>query len=108
MKENNSIGFNISKRITYYRKLHGMSVNKLATSAGISQSYLRNLELNISGNPSVDTLQYICDALGITIRDFFDDDLFNTSSTDDLIKDIMRLNTEQKKILSQFIRTFTF
>lgn len=34
----------IGNRITYFRKLKGISVNKLANLAGISQSYLRNIE----------------------------------------------------------------
>lgn len=37
--------------------------------AGISQSYLRDVELG-NKNPTVEVLSYLCDALGISLLDF--------------------------------------
>ena len=36
---------NVGKRITFKKKKKNYSVNKLATLSGISQSYLRDIEL---------------------------------------------------------------
>ena len=36
---------NIAERITYFRNLRGFSVNYLANKAGVSQSYLREIEM---------------------------------------------------------------
>lgn len=52
----------IASRITFFREQKGITVNKLANIAGISQSFLREIELG-NKKPTVETLSYICDAL---------------------------------------------
>ena len=59
----------IGTRISYFRNAKQYSVNRLATLAGISQSYLRDVELG-KKNPTVEVLSYICDALDLSLRDF--------------------------------------
>ena len=63
---------NIGKRITFFRTAKNYSVNKLATLSGISQSYLRDIELG-NKNPTIEILSYICEALNISLREFFDE-----------------------------------
>ena len=92
----------IAKRITYFRTLKSYSVNKLANLAGISQSYLRDVELG-KKNPTVETLSYICDALEISLKDFFDDETQETIIDDPLIKKICHLNKKQRTTLSAFL-----
>ena len=48
----------IGTRISYFRNAKQYSVNRLATLAGISQSYLRDVELG-KKNPTVEVLSYI-------------------------------------------------
>ena len=48
----------VGKHIKHYRTLKGYSVNKLANLSGISQSYLRDIELG-NKNPTVEILSYI-------------------------------------------------
>lgn len=48
-----------------------MTTNKLANLSGVSQSFLRDIELG-NKNPTIETLYYICSALDISLRDFFD------------------------------------
>ena len=50
--------FDVSKRITYLRTQKNYSVNKLANAAGISQSFLRDVELG-NKNITVEYLSYI-------------------------------------------------
>ena len=54
-----------------------ITVNKLATISGITQSSLNNIINKGSNNPTISTVAKICDGLEITIREFFDDDIFN-------------------------------
>ena len=61
----------IGKRISFFREAKGYSVNKLATLSGISQSYLRDVELG-KKNPTVEILSYLCGALDISLQEFFD------------------------------------
>ena len=61
------------ERIRTLREDAGFSQNKLAEMAGISQTHLRRVELGQAGI-SVDHLEMICDALKITLKEFFDVD----------------------------------
>ena len=61
----------IGKRIMELREAAGWTTNRLANLCGLSQSFLRSVELGEKGI-SVENLQLICDTLHISLRDFFD------------------------------------
>ena len=94
---------NIGEKITYYRKKKNYSVNKLANLAGISQSYLRDIELG-NKNPTIEFLSYICEALNISLKDFFDDDTPSLLH-DPLICHIYQLSPKQKDALLTLLNT---
>ena len=79
----------IGRKITFFRTTKGYSVNKLATLSGISQSYLRDVELG-NKNPTVEIVSILCDTLGISLKEFFDDQIESTLSSDPLIIKIYR------------------
>ena len=95
----------LHKRITYLREQKGITVNKLANLAGISQSFLREIEL-VNKRPTIETLSYICDALEISLKDFFDDDLFKQFPENELLNEIYKLTPEQRKLFLQLLRSF--
>ena len=86
---------NIGEKIKFFRTQKNVTINKLATQAGISQSFLRDIELG-NKKPSVETLSYICDALKISLKDFFDDESISSISNDPLIQRIYQLSEEQR------------
>lgn len=92
----------IGKRISFFREAKGYSVNKLATLSGISQSYLRDVELG-KKNPTVEILSYLCDALDISLQEFFDAESKKAFSEDPLIKQIYHLTPSQRKFLAAFL-----
>ena len=94
----------INERITYFRCLKGYSVNKLANLSGISQSYLREVELG-NKNPTVEILSLLCDTLDISLKDFFDDQISGNFFNDPLIAKIYRLSPDQRKALLCFLET---
>lgn len=94
----------VGARITSLRTAKHFTVNKLATLAGISQSYLRDVELG-NKNPTVEVLSYICDALGISLSEFFDDEATIKLISDPLINTIYQLNKEQREALLTFLNT---
>ena len=59
----------IGARIKELREARGLSTNKLSNMAGLSQSYVRKLEKGES-KPTVESLELLCHALGITFEDF--------------------------------------
>lgn len=86
--------FDVGKRIKELRKAKGLSTNKLSNDAGLSQSYVRNLEEGKYDNPTVESLQLICDALGITFEDFVNYKDFSLSQLK-AMKVIRTLSDEQ-------------
>ncbi|MCI9532180.1 MAG: helix-turn-helix transcriptional regulator [Lachnospiraceae bacterium] len=93
---------NVAKRITQLRSAKGYSVNKLATLSGISQSYLRDVELE-NKNPTVEIVSILCDTLGITLADFFDDQTEGRLSSDPLFAKIYQLSPKQRTKLLDFL-----
>ncbi len=89
----------IGERIAFFRTGRGYSVNKLANLSGVSQSYLREIELG-SKNPTVELVSVLCDTLGISLKEFFDD-----QPNDPLISKIYQLTPEQRKTLGDFLDT---
>ena len=94
----------IATRIKFYREQKGYTVNKLANMAGISQSYLRAVELG-QKNPTVETLSELCWALGLSLRDFFDDDTLSRLLEDALFEQVYKLTPQQRKALTAFLKT---
>lgn len=54
-----------------------ITVNKLSTMCGITQSTLNNIISGRNNSTTVSTVKKICDGLEITIQDFFEADVFN-------------------------------
>jgi len=60
----------IGEKIRYYRKKLGFSQEELALRAGIHPAYLGKLERN-EKNPTVETIDKIIDAVGVSYAVFF-------------------------------------
>lgn len=91
---------NIAERIIELRQLNGISTNKLANKAGISQSYLRDIELG-NKNPTVEILSYICFALNISLSDFFSVEKSNICTP--LLSAVEKLSQEEQMKLAEFL-----
>ena len=52
------------------------TINKLSTVCGITQSTIDNIINGNSKNPKLLTIVRMCDGLGITLYDFFNDPIF--------------------------------
>jgi len=72
-----SIGDAVAIRIEELCSAKGITINKLATISGITQSTLDHVVNGEHRNPTVSTIKKICDGLEIRISDFFDTDLFH-------------------------------
>ena len=98
-----SYEYPVGDRLRFFREQKQISTNKLANLAGISQSYVRDIELG-NKNPTIEVLFQLCQTLGISLKDFFDDDnkvLLN----DPLSTRIYRLNSVQREALLAFLNT---
>jgi transcriptional regulator with XRE-family HTH domain len=66
----------VRQRILNLCDSRGITINKLGTICGVTQSTFNNIINTGSKNPTVSTIAKICDGLEITVREFFNDDLF--------------------------------
>ncbi len=90
----------ISKRLISLRKQSGLTQNGLAEKAGISQTHLRRVELG-QADITIGYLELICDALNITIQDFFKDE----SCKDETTLALSKLTPKQKTLLLTFLES---
>ncbi|MBQ8001619.1 MAG: helix-turn-helix transcriptional regulator [Ruminococcus sp.] len=72
-----NIGEAVRLRIIELCKNRNITVNKLSTVSGITQSTLNNIISMRNNSTTISTIKKVCDGLGITIQDFFNSDLFN-------------------------------
>ena len=98
-----SYEYPVGDRLRFFREQKQISTNKLANLAGISQSYVRDIELG-NKNPTIEVLFQLCQTLGISLKDFFDDESLNLTN-DPLIQRIYQLNASQKESLLAFLNT---
>ena len=95
----------IGRRIIELREAKGWSTNRLANLCGLSQSFLRSVELNEKGI-SVENLTLLCDTLEISLRDFFDIPQVSAQLDRGLCRQISTLTTAQKQALEALLRSF--
>ena len=67
----------VAKRILQLCEERQLAVNALATASGVSPSTVYSMLNEKSKNPGVASLKKLCDGLEISIREFFDSDLFD-------------------------------
>jgi len=95
----------IGHRIIELREAKGWSTNRLANLCGLSQSFLRSVELEEKGI-SVENLALLCETLGISLRDFFDVPQASAQLDRDLSQQIAALTPAQKQALEALLRSF--
>ena len=71
-----NIGEATRQRILQLCEEKRITVNKLSTICGITQSTLSNITSGLNNSATVSTIKKICDGLGLTIQDFFNADVF--------------------------------
>ncbi len=67
----------VEKRILSLCEERKIAVNTLANLSGVSPSTVYSMLNEKSQNPGVGSIKKICDGLEISIREFFDSDLFD-------------------------------
>ena len=67
----------VEKRIFELCKERGIAINTLANISGVSPSTVYSILNEKSQNPGVVSIKKICDGLNISVRYFFDSELFD-------------------------------
>ena len=67
----------VAKRILVLCEERNIAINALANTAGIPPSTIYSMLNEKSRNPGVVSLKKICDGLEISLREFFDSEIFD-------------------------------
>lgn len=94
------VKMNVAKRLISLRERCGYTQNGLAERAGVSQTHLRRVELG-QADITVGHLQLLCDAMGISLRDFFGEE----TETDEVSIAMTKLSPKQKALLLSFLES---
>ena len=90
----------ISKRLISLREQCGYTQNGLAERAGVSQTHLRRVERG-EADITVGHLQLLCDAMNISLKDFFAE----AEDTDEMSVAFSKLSPKQQKLLLTFLNS---
>lgn len=71
-----NIGEAVRERIIELCRENDISINKLCTISGVTQSTVNNIVSGRNNSATVSTIKKLCDGLGISIEVFFHSDLF--------------------------------
>ena len=66
----------VASRIQTLCSERDMSINELANQCGVAPTTIYSMLNTKSKNPGIVSIQKICDGLGISVREFFNDSLF--------------------------------
>lgn len=88
----------VSKRIIALRERCGLTQNGLAERAGVSQTHLRRVELG-QADITIGHLQLLCDAMSISMQDFFKEE----NNSDEISTALSKLSPKQKTLLLTFL-----
>lgn len=71
-----NIGEAVKLRIVELCEENDITVNKLATISGVTQSTLSNITGGRNNSTTISTIKKLCDGLNISIEDFFKSEYF--------------------------------
>ena len=75
---NMTIGTAVKERILELCQKRGITINKLGTLSGVTQSTINNITSGRNNSTTIATIKKLCDGLDISIIDFFNADVFQT------------------------------
>ena len=71
-----TVGEAVRQRIIQLCQERDISINKLSSISGVTQSTVNDIVSGRNNSATVSTIKKLCDGLGITIDEFFHSDLF--------------------------------
>ena len=98
--------FNAQNRIRQLMVERGWTIYRLAQESGLSQTTISNI-FKRNNQPSLPTVNAICDACGITLAQFFtENDTANSpNAKSELDNSVAALKEDQREALAAFIKT---
>ena len=81
----------VPERIAQLRTKKGVSARDMSLSLGQANNYINNIE-NKKSLPAMQSFFYICEYLGVTPKEFFDDENADPTALREFIQEARRLD----------------
>ncbi len=72
------IGEAVKIRILNICEVRNLTINRLGTISGVTQSTINNIVNGRNNSATVSTIKKLCDGLDMTIIEFFDNEIFKS------------------------------
>ncbi|MFW9087681.1 helix-turn-helix domain-containing protein [Pseudomonas sp. P2758] len=99
----------LGEKLRELRKQRGLTLEKLSDMAGLSKSYLWELENRESQRPSAEKLTALADVLGVATQYFFEEDVRAPEERhldDAFFRGYKNLEPDAKEHLRKILETF--
>ncbi len=93
----------ISFRLASLRTKMKVSAREMSLAIGQNANYINHIETG-SATPSLAGLSYICEYLGITMREFFDFDSANPAKLNKINEYLKKLDDEQLEMVESLVK----
>ncbi|WP_029047024.1 helix-turn-helix domain-containing protein [Cupriavidus sp. amp6] len=103
------MGTKLGDKLKELRKQKGLTLEKLADLAGLSKSYLWELENRESQRPSAEKLTSLADVLGVAVSYFIEEDVRapeERHKDEAFFRNYQKLEPEAKEQLRRILDTF--
>ena len=94
-------GFGV--RLAKLREAKGVSASAMSLEIGKSPNYINKIE-NRKCFPSMEMFFEICDYLGVSQMDFFDDDIEDPVGIYEFISDYQRMDTNDRTHVAEIVK----
>ncbi len=92
-----------AERLAQLRTEKGVSARDMSLSIGQSAGYINNIE-NKNNMPSMTVFFFICEYLGVTPAEFFDNENTAPERLNDIIEDLKRLDLRKLDNIAKVIK----
>ena len=92
----------IRNRITELRKLKKVSEHRMSLDLGRSKSYIQSIRMG-KALPSMDSFIAICSYLGVTPKEFFDEEIEYPKTVSRIINMLPRMEVEELEMVAELV-----
>ena len=92
----------VSTRLSQLRIAKGVSAREMSLAIGQNENYINNIE-NRKSYPSISGMYYICEYLGVTVSEFFDEGNAAPGRLRELCEDMKKLTPKQIDVISAMV-----
>ena len=93
----------VPERLAKLRTQKGVSARDMSLSLGQANNYINNIE-NKKSLPSMQAFFYICEYLGVTPQDFFDEENSCPDRISELVEDLKKMDAVDLEYVTGLIK----